>query len=328
MKPTTPLLAVLAIASSSQADLPTAGILAGLDRSGYLYTISAERGHELQRFLAFDPAFAGGVRVATGDVNGDGADDLIAGSGPGGVAKVKVFDGVSGSLIRTLDPFGGSFSGGVFVASSDTNHDGLDDIAVGADRGGLPVVELYNAFDWSIQTIVAAPISFRGGIRVACADLTGDACADVVTAPGPGGPPEVTLWDGETLEFLVSFPAYGPAYRRGLYVAVGYHEGDIFRNIIVGTGPGGPAQVKIMGVLFPTVRVINPYPPSFTGGVRVASLDLGGPSNAILTAPGPGIAPQVKVYDGGSYAFLWAKTLTSSSQTPGAYVAGIGVPDK
>ena len=34
-------------------------------------------------FFAYTPTFTGGVRVAAGDVNGDGAADIITGSGPG-----------------------------------------------------------------------------------------------------------------------------------------------------------------------------------------------------------------------------------------------------
>jgi len=43
-------------------------------------------------FLAYDPGFTGGVRVAAGDLNGDGLPDIITGAGPGGAPIVEVFD--------------------------------------------------------------------------------------------------------------------------------------------------------------------------------------------------------------------------------------------
>ncbi len=44
-------------------------------------------------FFAYNPSFTGGVRVATGDVNGDGAAEVITSPGQGGGPHVRVFDG-------------------------------------------------------------------------------------------------------------------------------------------------------------------------------------------------------------------------------------------
>ena len=57
---------------------------------------------ELANFYAFDPAFGGGVRVAAGDVDGDGLADIIAGAGPGGGPHVRVFSGGSLSELASF----------------------------------------------------------------------------------------------------------------------------------------------------------------------------------------------------------------------------------
>src|SRR5262249_39720600 len=47
-------------------------------------------------FLAYNVFFTGGVRVALGDVNGDGIPDYITAAGPGGGSEIKVFSGRDG----------------------------------------------------------------------------------------------------------------------------------------------------------------------------------------------------------------------------------------
>ncbi|MCK9361583.1 putative glycoside hydrolase [Patescibacteria group bacterium] len=44
-------------------------------------------------FFAFDSNTNGGARVAAGDVDGDGADELVVGSGPGLAPRIRVYDG-------------------------------------------------------------------------------------------------------------------------------------------------------------------------------------------------------------------------------------------
>jgi hypothetical protein len=43
-------------------------------------------------FFAFDPRFGAGVYVGAGDVNGDGADDILVGPGDGGPGIVRAVD--------------------------------------------------------------------------------------------------------------------------------------------------------------------------------------------------------------------------------------------
>ena len=75
---------------------------------------------DARRFQAalFDAGFAGGVRVAAADVNGDGRADIIAGAGPGGAPHVRVFSGLDLSPLSSFFAFEPEFTGGVFVAAA------------------------------------------------------------------------------------------------------------------------------------------------------------------------------------------------------------------
>src|SRR4029077_8801708 len=84
----------------------------------------------LNSFFAFNGSFAGGVRVASGDVTGDGVPDIIAGACPGAPPEVRIFDGASGAMLASYVAFEPAFRGGVFVAAGDVNGDGVADVVV------------------------------------------------------------------------------------------------------------------------------------------------------------------------------------------------------
>src|ERR1043166_3529864 len=197
-------------------------------------------------FSAFDASFTGGVRVAVGDVNGDGTADIIAGAGPGGAPHVKVFSGKDQSLLQSFFAFDSTFTGGVFVAAGDVNGDGLADIVVGADSGGGPHVKVFDgATNTLLMSFFAFGATFTGGVRVAAGDVDGDRIADIIVAAGPGGGPQVQVFSGKDQSLLMSFFAYDAGFTGGVYVAAGDINGDGRADIVTGAGSGGGPHVKV-----------------------------------------------------------------------------------
>ncbi len=267
--------------------------------------------------------FTGAVRVATGDVNGDGTPDVITaqGKGPDGmptVSVIKVFDGVTGATIRTFTPYDG-FTGGVFVAAADLNQDGFADIVTGPDVSGGPQVK---AFDGNSGATIfdfwAYPVTFFGGVRVATGDVTGDGIPDIITGAGPGGGPHVRVFDGSVpqnssaagvdihdkgLGAIGSFYAYADSFTGGVFVAAGDFGGGSNRaDVIVGkdSSVGGGSWVRIFDAGNLKFEQINAFP-GFDGGVRVGTVELNGVGKPdLVLAAGPGGGPHVRVFDGDS----------------------------
>src|SRR5262249_8761826 len=160
----------------------------------HVKVFDGQTARELRSFFAYDPKFAGGVYVASGDVNGDGRADIITGAGPGGGPHVKVFDGATGAELASLFAYAPSFAGGVTVAAGDVRGHGRADIITGAGPGCGPHVKVFDATTFAeVTSFFAYAPSFSGGVFVAAGDVTGDGRADVITGAGPGGGPQVKV---------------------------------------------------------------------------------------------------------------------------------------
>ena len=171
-------------------------------------------------------AFKGGVRVATADFDNDGRHEIVAATGAGRRALVRVFDGngnpfTSAALPNFQNAFFpfGQAKFGVFVAAGDVTGDGVADIVTGSGAGTKPRVNLFNGVNGAlVSSFLAYPPKFRGGVTVGLADVNGDGRYEIRTGPGAGRPSQISAFDGMSLTLLNSFVAYG-GFRGGVFVS-------------------------------------------------------------------------------------------------------------
>lgn len=292
-------------------------------------------------FFAYNPAFRGGVRVAVGDVNGDGVPDIVTGAGPGGPPEIKVFSGLDGSVLADFFPFNPAFTGGIFVAAADVNHDGCADLVVGRDAGGAPEVKVFSGRNESVlYDFFAFNPLFSGGVRVAAGDVNGDGYADVITATGPGAAPEVKVFSGLGGIELQDYFAYAATFTGGVFVAAGAIARVGRADVITAPGSGGP-EVKVFdGAGTGLIRDFLAYqsngpssawipifgdlgPSAPRGGLMIGAgaVNAGGLAH-ILTGAGPGQPPEVKAIDGMSLAVVEDFFAYDPTFRGGVFVAG------
>jgi hypothetical protein len=289
---------------------------------GPMVTVNYSDGHT-NSFFAYDQNFTGGVRIAMGDINGDGFSDLVTATGIGGGPHIKVWDLRTGTPMQVASffAFESNFTGGLYIACGNLNNDVnpntgkvYDDIIVGAGPGGGPRITAFagaQAFAINQSTVLVnffayAP-QFTGGVTVAAADRTGDGIDEIVTGAGFGGGPNVTVFQlqqtapGQFNQIVIqNFFVFDTTFTGGIYVAGGSFTNSTFDDIFVGTGPGTKATVAVaFGASSGGIHYLNPFG-NFTGGVRVgiASSTLDGTTpNYLMAAAGPGGGPQVNLYD-------------------------------
>ena len=257
---------------------------------------SGADGSVLASGYPFGPGWSTGVRLAAGDISGDGIADIIAGQGPDG-SQVRVFNGADATLYLSGYPYGPTFAGGVFVAAGDVNGDGRLDVITGQGQGGGRVRIFSGADAADLGSVSPFGPDFTGGVHVAAGDVDGDGRAEVIAGQAAGG--LVAVLRGTDLSPLIIGPPYTPGYAGGVHVAAGDLTGDGRAEVIVGPGSGGE-PVRVFDALTATMLAsFVPYTLAYPGGVRVAVADLTGDGRGeLLTAPGPGGPPLVRVFNG------------------------------
>jgi RHS repeat-associated protein len=178
--------------------------------------------------------------------------------------------------------------------------------AVGTDSGVAGQVKVYDATTQALKaTLSPYANTFKGGVRVAVADVSGDGVGDVVTAQGGGGSNQVKVYDGATFKALKGtlggFSPFTTAEAAGVWVAAGDVTGDGKADIVVGTDGNTNPQVKIYsGTNGSLVRSVDVSKLGLVGGVRVAAGDVNADGKADVIVGARNGASHVAAFDGGN----------------------------
>ena len=244
-------------------------------------------GKNLKNFLAYDASFRGGIKVASGDTDGDLQEEIITAPGPGMAPIIRVFD-LNGKLEKEFLVYGSAFRGGVNLAVGDLDGDNVDEIVVVPEGGGGPNVRIFgyrnNSYQPTTQNFMAYAATFRGGVSLTTGDLDGDGKDEIITAPLSGGGPQLRVFgfrNGVFRPVILGLMAYADSFRGGVTLGTGDINGDGLDEIITGIASQGGPQLRVFGrKTNGTIGLINPgfmaLAGDFRGGIVVTAADLDG----------------------------------------------------
>ena len=296
---------------------PSIQFAAGTDSGGGPVVIVKFTDGSSLSFFAYDPSYTGGVRVALGDLNGDGTNEVICGAGVGGGPNVRVFSVTPSraTMVANFFAFEPVFKGGVYVAAGNLDGNvsasghGIDDLIVSAGPGGGPRVIAFsggtnyvNLNSQLCDYFVYAP-TFRGGVTVAAGNVFGGVGSpdEVITGAGAGGGPHVRafqLSNTNTPNSVLEYMAFDTDFRNGIYVGAGDISGDGIDDIFTGSNalPNRPSMVNVhqsngsSTLLYPFGQ--------FSGGARVGVARDSSNNEYMVVGTGPGVDTSlVKIYN-------------------------------
>src|SRR5262245_27908031 len=125
-------------------------------------------------------------------------------------------------------------------------------VAIPGGPGKSTSVRIYDGSgDRHIATVVPFP-GFEGNVSVAMGDVDADGIYDLIVGSGPDRAAEVVVFSGRTgkaktvfASELARFQPFAASARGGISVSAAQIDGTSADNIIVGSGPGIPSEVRI-----------------------------------------------------------------------------------
>ncbi len=276
------------------------------------------------------------VRVTVTDDDGGFATQILqvsvgsthvyaVGADAGGLPFVRVYDSTLNFVVAQFNAYNTAFTGGVRVAAGDVTGNSLADIVTAAGPSGGPHIKVYRGDDFTLyREFMAYDVAFTGGVYVAVGDINNDGFADIVTGAGQGGGPHVRAFSGFDNSILFDGFAFDASFTGGVRVGVGDINGDGRMDIITAAGPGGGPHVKVFsGLDGSLLSSFMAYDLDFKGGVFVAGGDTNGDGLAeVVTGPGLGGGPDLRLYDPLNGGVLIASTLPFPPITGGSIFTG------
>jgi len=226
-------------------------------------------GRLINKFLAFEPSFRGGLNVALAGLKSGGKTEIVVTSASAGTSQIKIFD-TQGKLINQFFAGSKDYFGALSVAVGDLEGNSDDKIVVAYGAGQEPQIKIFSRQGRLIGVFLAYEKSFRGGVNIAVTNLDGRSDNnkdEIIVAPGPGREPHIKIFNNYG-QLQKQFLGYGKNWQGGVRITGGDLNNDGMSEIILGANYGAAPHVRVFDRLGSLIESFYAWESNFSGGVN------------------------------------------------------------
>ena len=230
-----------------------------------------EDGKLLNKFLAFESSYKGGVSLAAGDFYNDGIDELAVAPFGKRLSEIRIFD-KNFKIKKTWQAYSANFKSGLNLAAGDVNGDRrIEIVSAPADQGGSHI-KIFSPDGKVVSQFFAFDPSIVGGFKIAVADAYSSLgqTNQIIVASGQGQIPYIHIFDYQG-NLNSEFFAYNVNFKGGINVAAADLDNDGQAEIIAGAGPGGGPHLMLYKNDGSLLKAFYTDKKTLTQGVNVAS---------------------------------------------------------
>ncbi len=232
-------------------------------------------------FFAFDGRFAGGDRIASIDLTGNGARDLLV------ISKNKITaTRDDGQPLFRIYPYTANYGGQLFFTLGQLTKASGQELLVYGDSGKRTPLKIYSAYGESLKKdwLSGEYKTFSSAYSVTTVQTP--QARFLVGVSSVGEPPWVSVYT-PAYERINRWLAYDKNFRGGIYVTAGDMEGDGSEEIIVAPMTGEP-RIKIFNTsgqeVYPSFSVSSKI-----SGLAVVDADFDHRDEIVVFGAAPGL---------------------------------------
>ncbi len=207
-------------------------------------------------------ATGGGLRVAAGDLDGDGLDEIVAGLGPGGGGWIAIFDDGAHDYafmkwIQVQWAGYNAANGEVWPAVGDLDGDGRAEIVAGLGAGSHGWFEIFDDAAGNFAHLAFRQVAWpaynaraTSVTRPAIGNVDGVGASEIILGLGSGSNGWIEVVNGAAggyghrSWFQVQWAGYAAA-NGTTFPAAGDLDGDGRAEVVVGLGSGGSGYLEV-----------------------------------------------------------------------------------